>query len=207
MEQISRTQCLTGQTEIEDDVSLVRRFREGQEEAFDDLVRKHQQRVFNIAYQILRSYEDANEVAQDTFVKVYRHLAEFRGESAFTTWLYQIVTNLSRNRVRFNQRRHKDDSVSIDATRDDEDGLPLIQLADPAQTPDRVTAVNEETMLIDAAMKKISEGHREVLVLRVTQGLSYEEIAAVLACTLGTVKSRIARAREELQKVLKEMSD
>lgn len=207
MEQNGRAQCLNGRTEIEDDVSLIQRFRDGQEEAFDELVRKHQQRVFNIAFQILRNYEDANEVAQDTFVKVYQHVAEFRGESAFTTWLYQIVTNLSRNRVRYNQRRHKDDSVSIDANRDDEDGQPLIQVADPSQTPDKETAVNEETMLIDAAMKKISESHREVLVLRVTQGLSYEEIATVLECSLGTVKSRIARAREELQKALKEMSD
>jgi|ERR1051326_2163027 RNA polymerase sigma-70 factor (ECF subfamily) len=207
MEQNGPAQCLTGRTEIEDDVSLIRRFRDGQEEAFDGLVRKHQQRVFNIAFQILRNYEDANEMAQDTFVKVYQHLADFRGESAFTTWLYQIVTNLSRNRVRYNQRRHKNDSVSIDATREDEDGLPQIQLSDSAQTPDKATAVNEETLLIDTAMGKISEAHREVLVLRVTQGLSYEEIATVLACSLGTVKSRIARAREELLKTLKEMSD
>lgn len=207
MEQKAPTQCLTGRTEIEDDVSLIRRFRAGQEEAFDGLVRKHQQRVFNVAFQIVRNYEDANEMAQDTFVKVYQHLADFRGESAFTTWVYQIVTNLSRNRIRYNQRRHKDDSISIDASRDDEDGFPQIQLADPAHTPDKATAVNEETLLIETAMGKISEAHREVLVLRVTQGLSYEEITGILECSLGTVKSRIARAREELQKVLKEMSN
>src|SRR5262245_1671253 len=105
MEQTRPTQCLNGRAEVESDASLIARFRKGEEEAFDELVRKHQQRVFNIAYQVLRNFEDANEVGQDAFVKVYQHLADFRGESAFTTWLFQIVTNLARNRVRYNQRR------------------------------------------------------------------------------------------------------
>jgi len=207
MEQTSSSQCLNGRTEIESDVSLIQKFRDGHEEAFDELVRKHQHRVFNIAFRIVRNYEDANEVAQDTFVKVYQHLADFRGESAFTTWVYQIVTNLSRNRVRYNQRRHKDDSVSMDASNDDEDGQPHIQMADPAHTPDKVASVNEQSRVIDEAMNKLSDAHREVLVLRVSQDLSYEEIATVLECSLGTVKSRIARAREELQKVLSEVAD
>jgi RNA polymerase sigma-70 factor (ECF subfamily) len=207
MEQTRSTQCLNGRAEVETDASLVQKFRDGQEEAFDELVKKHQQRVFNIAFQIVRSFEDANEVAQDTFVKVYQHLAEFRGESAFTTWLYQIVTNLARNRVRYNQRRHKDDSVSIDCGEDDESGQPHIQLADPAQTPDKIAAVTEQTRVIGQAMDKLSEAHREVLVLRVMQELSYEEIAGVLECSIGTVKSRIARAREELQKVLRQMNE
>jgi len=204
MEQRSPTQCLNGQAAIEDDVSLVTRFRNGDEEAFDELVRKHQQRAFHIAYQIVRSYEDANEVAQDAFVKVYQHLAEFRGESAFTTWLYQIVANLARNRVRYNQRRHKDDSVSLDLD-EGEDGPPRLQLADPSVTPDKLAAAAEHARVIQQAMGQLSEGHREVLVLRVVQDLSYEEIARVLECSLGTIKSRIARAREELQKILKKM--
>jgi RNA polymerase sigma-70 factor (ECF subfamily) len=204
MEQTRQTQCLNGRAEVENDASLIARFRKGEEEAFDELVRKHQQRVFNIAYQVLRNFEDANEVAQDSFVKVYQHLAEFRGESAFTTWLYQIVTNLARNRVRYNQRRHKDDSVSLDCGEDDESGQPHIQPADPAQTPDKIAAVAEQTRVIERAMEQLSEAHREVLVLRVLQELSYEEIAAVLECSIGTVKSRIARAREELQKVLRQ---
>src|ERR1043166_1174758 len=130
MEQSTPARCLNGRPEIGDDVSLIQKFRDGREEAFDELVRKHQQRVFNIAFQILRSYEDANEVAQDTFVKVYQHLREFRGESAFTTWLYQIVTNLARNRIRYNQRRHKDDNVSLDAGPNGDEDLPHIQVAD-----------------------------------------------------------------------------
>ena len=203
MEQSSPSRGLKGRLEIGDDVSLIQRFRDGREEAFDELVRKHQQRVFNIAFQILRSYEDANEVAQDTFVKVYQHLREFRGDSAFTTWLFQIVTNLARNRVRYNQRRHKDDSLSLDAGHNGEEDGPAMDLADASPTPDRATAVAEQTRVIEWGMNRISEAHREILVLRVIQDLSYEEIAAVLECSIGTVKSRIARAREELQKVLK----
>ena len=207
MEQTTPARCLNGRTEIEDDVSLVRKFREGQEEAFDALVRKHQQRVFNTAFHILRNYEDANEIAQDTFVKVYQHLKDFRGDAAFTTWAYQIVTNLSRNRIRYNERRHKNDSVSIDGSNNSEDGPPPLQLADPAQTPDKEAAVSEQARTITEAMNRLSEAHREILTLRALQELSYEEISEALDCSLGTVKSRIARAREELQKVLKGMID
>lgn len=207
MEQTRQAQCLNGRTEIEDDVSLIRKFRDGQEEAFDALVRKHQQRVFNTAFQLLRNYEDANEIAQDAFVKVYRHLKGFRGDAAFTTWVYQIVTNLARNRIRYNERRHKNDGVTIDGSNNSEDGPPPLQLADPAQTPDQEAAVSEQTRSIMEAMNRLSEAHREILTLRVIEDLSYEEISEVLDCSLGTVKSRIARAREELQKVLKGMMD
>lgn len=206
MEPGASTRCLSGRTEVEDDLSLVRRFCAGQEEAFDELVRRHQQRVFNIAFQVLRNYEDANEIAQDAFVKVYRHLRDFRGESAFTTWLYQIVTNLARNRIRHNERRHKSDSVSIDASSNDGDGNPRpLQLADPSQTPDQEAALSEQARTIAAAMGKLSDAHREILALRVVNELPYEEIAKILECSLGTVKSRIARAREELVKVLKDL--
>ena len=201
MEQTGRAPCLKGGAEIEDDVSLVGKFCKGEEEAFDDLVRKHRQRVFNIAFQILRNYEDANEVAQDVFVKVYRNLATFRGESAFTTWLYQIAINLARNRIRYNRRRHHNDSVSFDCANDEGHGQ--LGPVDPAPTPYKAAVATEQSRLIEQAMNVLSVAHREILILRVIEDLSYEEIAAVLECSLGTVKSRIARARVELQLILR----
>jgi RNA polymerase sigma-70 factor (ECF subfamily) len=187
------------QRETLSDQELVSRCQAGDEGAFDELVRRHQQRALNVAWQLLRNYEDATEVAQDAFVRVYRNIGSFRGESAFTTWLHQIVVNLARNRHRWWKRRGKQTTVSLDEPLETTHGELARQVEAHTDGPD-VTAVKQEfVQQIKRAMERLPRTFREVLVLRNVEEMSYEQIAAVLGLSIGTVKSRIARARAALR--------
>ncbi|MGA2604564.1 MAG: sigma-70 family RNA polymerase sigma factor [Verrucomicrobiia bacterium] len=181
------------------DQELLGRCRAGDETAFDDLVRRHQQRAFNVAFQILRDREDAAEVAQDAFVRIYRSVSDFRGECEFTTWLHQIVLNLARNKHRWWKRRGRQSSVSLDTPVEMADGEAPMQMAASGDAPDMQTVKAEFVERLSRKMEELPRKFREVLVLRNVEGLSYEQIALVLDCSLGTVKSRIARAREALR--------
>jgi RNA polymerase sigma-70 factor (ECF subfamily) len=185
------------------DRELVASCQTGDEEAFDALIRRHQQRAFNVAYQLLRDREDATEVAQDAFVRIYRSVKEFRGECEFTTWLHQIVVNLAHNRHRWWQRRGRAQTVSLDAPLETGDGTVEWQLPATGGGPDAEAAKAEFVRKLGAKMAELPAAFREVLVLRNVENLGYEEIAVVLKCSIGTVKSRIARAREALRESLK----
>ena len=186
------------------DRELLERWRAGDETAFDDLVLRHQQRAFNVAFQLLRDHEDATEVAQDAFVRVYRSLGDFRGECEFTTWLHQIVVNLARNKHRWWKRRGRQASVSLDSTVETADGEVPVQIADNTDAPDVQAVRTEFVELLSRHMNDLPRKFREVLVLRNVDDLNYEQIAEVLDCSVGTVKSRIARAREALRKSIKD---
>ena len=185
------------------DHELLDRCRAGDEEAFDDLVRRHQQRAFNVAFQVLRDREDATEVAQDAFVRIYRSVDNFRGECEFTTWLHQIVVNLARNRYRWWKRRGRQSGVSLDSPVEMADGESPMQIAASGDTPDVETVKAEFVELLSRRMEELPRKLREVLVLRNVENLSYEQIAIVLDCSIGTVKSRIARAREALRESMR----
>lgn len=185
-------------TEVHDR-ELVARCQQGDETAFDALVRRHQGRAFNVAYQLLRDREDATEVAQDAFVRIYRSMETFRGECEFTTWLHQIVVNLAHNKHRWWRRRGREKMVSLDAPLQTEDGSMEVQLPSTSGGPDADAAQAEFVREVGAKMAALPAQFREVLVLRNVENLSYEEIAVVLKCTIGTVKSRLARAREALR--------
>ncbi len=186
------------------DHELLDRCRAGDEEAFDDLVRRHQQRAFNIAFQFLRDREDATEVAQDAFVRIYRSVDNFRGECEFTTWLHQIVVNLARNKYRWWKRRGRQSSVSLDSPVEMADGEAPIQIAASGDAPDVETVKAEFVELLSRRMEELPCKLREVLVFRNVENLSYEQIAVVLDCSIGTVKSRIARAREALRESMQD---
>ena len=178
------------------DRELLDRCRAGDETAFDDLVLRHQQRAFNIAFQLLRDREDASEVAQDAFVRIYRSIGDFGGDCEFTTWLHQIVVNLARNKHRWWKRRGKQMSVSLDSTVEIGDGEIVLQIAGKDDAPDVQAVKTEFIKLLGQRMNEMPRKLQQVLVLRNVENLSYEEIAEVLGCSIGTVKSRIARARE-----------
>jgi RNA polymerase sigma-70 factor (ECF subfamily) len=184
---------------------LVDRFKNGDQSAFDEMVSRYWDRIYAMVNQLLRNQQDAEEVTQDAFIRAHRGLVNFRGDSAFSTWLYQIATNLARNRYWYWWRRKRDKSISFDAPLSADNDTTLAEII-PAEleTPEDATITQELVTNIAAAMEKLSAKHREILILRNIKNLSYEEIAAILSISVGTVKSRIARARESLRAKLGE---
>jgi len=191
--------------EVALDRLLVSRFKNGDQTAFDEMVSRYWGRIYAMVNQLLRNTQDAEEVTQDAFIRAHRGLVNFRGDSAFSTWLYRIATNLARNRYWYWWRRKRDKSISIDQPIGAEGDMTLADVL-PAQveTPDDITVTQEFVDEIALSMEKLSAKHREVLVLRNIKNMTYEEIAQVLAISVGTVKSRIARARESLRSKLGE---
>jgi RNA polymerase sigma-70 factor (ECF subfamily) len=187
------------------DHTTVARAVSGDEGAFEELVRRHQRAVYNLAYRLLGSRDDALDAAQDAFLRCYRALPRFRGEASFRTWLIGIAINVCRSRLagaEHRQRRLTLDLTQPDATTGDR--VPL-QLADPAPDPESVARAGEIRSALARALAALSKEHREVLLLREMSGLEYEELAAALGCAIGTVKSRIARARAALRVALEEV--
>lgn len=185
------------------DNSLVDRCRQGDAAAFDHIVNRYWDRIFARAYQLLNNKEDAEEIAQDTFIRAQRGLDNFRGDASISTWLYQIATNLSHNRYWYWWRRKRSASVSIDESFGDSESLTLENLLpDSQETPGEAALTQEFINQVSVCMKELSPKHREVLTLRNVHNLSYEEIAEELNISVGTVKSRIARARDSLREHL-----
>ena len=169
------------------------------------MVSRYWDRIYSMVHQLLRNQQDAEEVTQDAFIRAHRGLVNFRGDSAFSTWLYQIATNLARNRYWYWWRRKRDKSVSFDAPVSADSDTTLAEII-PAEveTPDDITVTAEFVARIGKGMDKLSAKHREILTLRNVKNLSYEEIAEILNISVGTVKSRIARARDSLKAKLGE---
>ena len=186
--------------EVSLDRILVDRFKSGDASAFDEMVSRYWDRIFSMVNQLLRNSQDAEEVTQDAFIRAHRGLANFRGDSAFSTWLYQIATNLARNRYWYWWRRKRDKSVSLDAPVSADNATTLAEII-PAEvaTPDDITVTREFVTRIASGMERLGAKHREILILRNIKNQSYEEIAGILGISVGTVKSRIARARESLR--------
>lgn len=185
------------------DRELIRRIKSGDMGAWEELMRRHSSKAYYIAYGVLGQKDDADEVTQDAFVRIYRALDKFRGDSEFSTWMYRIVVNQARNRYRWNKRRgaHLNVSINQQIELDDSSSVSL-DLPDHRKRPDEEAELKEWQQEIDREMRNLPAVNREALILRNVQNLSYEQIAELLDCKIGTVKSRIARAREELRKRL-----
>ena len=187
------------------DATLVTRFNAGDEAAFVEIMRRYHNRLFSLAHNLLRNSADAEEIVQDAFIRAHRGLANFRGDSSLATWLYRIALNLSRNRYWYFFRRRRQDSLSLDHSLSDDSTATFSDLiASGEDDPARDTTNNEFINLISLCMEKLDAGHREILTMRNVLDLSYDEIARSLRINVGTVKSRIARARENLRKLLAE---
>lgn len=177
-----------------DEKLLVKRCKEGDLKAFDELVNFYQNKVYTIAYRFMGNHADASDLAQDAFIKAYRSLLSFRGDSSFATWLYRIVTNVCRDELR-KQSRYK--KISLDDAMLYSGGNPSLEASE--MTPEEYMESEEKKDLVQKHLNALSEDQRLILVMREIQGLSYEEIASFLDCTLGTVKSRLNRARQTLK--------
>jgi RNA polymerase sigma-70 factor (ECF subfamily) len=185
------------------DAELVRRFNGGDEGAFCEIVERHRDKMFSIALGHIGNRADAEEIAQDTIIHAYRGLARFRGDSSLATWLYRITFNLSRNRHGYFFRRHRHETDSLDCVFGaDEKGTLADLIASDAPDPAMEAGNKEFSADVARCLEKLSESQSEILSLRNLRNHTYEEIAAILGIGLGTVKSRIARARKNLRRLL-----
>jgi RNA polymerase sigma-70 factor, ECF subfamily len=187
------------------DAELVRRFKSGDESAFVEIMARHRERISSIAFAMLKNHADADEIVQDTFLRAHRGLANFRGDSSLATWLHRIAMNLSRNRYWyfFSRRRHLTISLENSVGSDSQSAFSDL-IASDAADPAREATTAEFTELVASCMGSLGAKSRKILMLRNTQDHSYGEIAAELGVNIGTVKSRIARARKNLRALMSE---
>ena len=186
---IANTQGLDSSQERE----IVLRCQKGDADAMGTLIIQYQHWVYNIAYGMLGHHQDAEDVAQDAFLSAWENIGKFQFRSRFSTWLYRIVKNKCLNHIDQYQRR-KTDPTEID------DSQPWVPL--DTVTPEEEALRTEEKNIVHAALAKLKDSHREILVLRELRDLSYEEISEILGCTLGRVKSRLHEARKALKEEL-----
>jgi len=189
----------------EEDASLIKSFQAGRKAAFDELVLKHQSRIFNLCYWYLGDEQEANDSAQETFVKAYRSLKSFRFESAFSTWLYRVAVNTCKNKLKSSSYRHRAKAVPIGNPGEQGEGSRAVDVEDDSPSPLKALEKKERIRLIKAAIDSLPLEHREVVSLRDIQGLPYEHISRITGLNLGTVKSRLARARFELRGKLRDV--
>jgi RNA polymerase sigma-70 factor (ECF subfamily) len=189
------------------DAALVTRAQRGEVQAFEMLVVKYQRRIERLISRFVRDADLVQDIAQETFIRAYRALGQFRGDSAFYTWLYRIAVNTAKKALS-DMKRDPVITESAMASRgeDDETSPPDHELSDMA-TPEAVIASREIARTVNSAIDALPEDLRQAIVLREIEGLSYEEIATAMACPIGTVRSRIFRAREAIAERLRPLLD
>jgi RNA polymerase sigma-70 factor (ECF subfamily) len=181
------------------EMDLVRRAQRGDLKAYDELVQRYQERIYATVYHMTSNHEDANDLAQDSFIKAYQALKSFKGGSSFYTWLYRIAVNKTINFLK--QRKNRTHMSLNDLDFNTENNPDLVALISE-NTPRRDAGLKELQEKLNAALLKLSEPHRLVVVLHDVQGQSHEEIAEIMDCNIGTVRSRLFYARQQLQSLL-----
>jgi len=194
-------QAQMGEREI--DQALVVRVQQGDKHAFDVLVLKYQVRVMKLVARFMRNPDDVQDVAQEAFIKAYRALKNFRGDSAFYTWMYRIAINTAKNHLVAAKRRATDSAIDAQDAEQYDNGDWLREYG----TPERELLANEIKQVIHDTISALPGDLKEAITLREMEGLSYEEIATVMDCPIGTVRSRIFRAREAIDQQLKPLLD
>lgn len=197
-------ECVTGATcplaAHEEDSALIAGLRAGDECAYEILIQRFEQPVYNLVSRLVDNPADAADVAQEVFLKVFRKVGGFRSESSLKTWIYRIAVNEARNQRRWFSR-HRGKEIGLEPDESDAQG-PQDWLSDPGRSPYQTALDRETHALIESSLQQVSPNYRAAVVLREVEGLSYEEISEVLEVSLGTVKSRILRGRESLRKHL-----
>ena len=186
-------------TELPDEHELVQRARKGDLSAYDELVRRYQERVYATIYHMTSNHEDASDLAQESFIKAFQALKSFKGDSSFFTWVYRIAINKTINFLK--QRKHRNHLSLNDMDLNAEHDPDLVALISQ-KTPRRDLNLAELQEKLNTAMQRLSEPHRMVVTLHDVQGLSHEEIAKIMDCNVGTVRSRLFYARQQLQAYL-----
>jgi RNA polymerase sigma-70 factor (ECF subfamily) len=187
------------QSAVQVDQELVQRVKQGDKKAFDLLVLKYQPKIIQLIARYIKDPSEALDVAQEAFIKAYRALPNFRGESAFYTWLYRIAINTAKNHIAARARRPSDSEIELETAEQFETA---IRLKDQ-ETPEGILLSEEVAEAVRQAIEELPEELRTAITLREFEGLSYEEIAETMNCPVGTVRSRIFRAREAIDKKLR----
>ncbi len=182
------------------DSELLAELRAGSEQAFASLLATFERPIYNFLCRLLEDPEDAPDVTQEVFLKVFRNISGFKGEATLKTWIFKIAFSEILNRLRWWKRRYRFATVSLDDN-GNENGNGF-HVADKGPTPEQILHSKERENAIQQALEKLSSDHRSIIVLRDVEGFSYNEIADVLGVSVGTVKSRLARARADLKKSL-----
>src|SRR5258708_6576180 len=184
---------------------LIEELKNGNLQAFEEVVARYWNKIYWSVNKLVRNHQDAEEVTQDAFISLQKSIGNFRGEASLSTWLHCIAMNLARNRYWYWRRRKRDQSISIDAPVAESSTATIADLiSDPTQDPEREVVTNEFVKRIARAMEQLKRPHRDILIMRNVNNLGYNEIAKHYGINVGTVKSRIARAREALRKKLGE---
>ncbi len=199
----SADRAMVARQEAQYDATLVRRFNAGDERAFDEIVARYRTKLFHVAFGLLKNHADAEEIAQDAFLRAHRGLDRFRGEASLSVWLHCITLNLSRNRYWYFFRRRRHATVSLDCPLREGDSATFADLVPTDDAgPDREAAAKEFAELVASCMERLGGRAREILVLRNTLNHTYAQIGRQLGISVGTVKSRVARARISLRLLL-----
>ena len=184
-----------------DEEKLVRKAQKGDVEAFEKIISDYRSLVFNVSYRFSGNAEDAADMSQEIFIKLFKNINSFRFQSKLSTWIYKIATNTCLDIVKKKKRDLA--AFSLDSDMEDEDGKSFSsEVADSAPTPDVVAERNEMTNAVNRAISMLPDDYRFAIILRDIQGLSYDDIAEVVDCSVGTVKSRISRGRKNLREIL-----
>jgi len=184
------------------EAEFIERLRRGEGEAFEQLVTERSPEIFGLLFRLTENSEEARDLTQETFLRAFQSIGRFRGEADLRTWIYRIAINQARNRWRWWRRRRRDSTVSLDATQGQSNQTLIATLAESSENPEQQTLAHERELALRSALQRVGRAYRETVILRDIEGFSYEEIATALAINVGTVKSRLARGREELRRKL-----
>jgi len=194
---LDRPQGLTAEESL-----FVARLQANDDAAYDELVRTYSASIFHVAYRMLGDSAEASDSVQEIFLKIFRNIGGFKGEAALKTWIFRIALSEILNRLRWWKRRHRYATVSLDDQPNGNGSAPAQSVPSLSPTPEQMLQSKEQEIAIQEALARLSKDHRSIIVLRDIEGFAYNEIADVLGVSIGTVKSRLARARADLKKSL-----
>jgi RNA polymerase sigma-70 factor (ECF subfamily) len=184
------------------EAEFIERLKRGEAAAFETLVSERSGEIYGLLFRMTENSEEARDLTQETFLRAFQNIGRFRGEADLRTWIYRIAINQARNRWRWWRRRRRDSTVSLDATQGQSNQTLIVTLAESSENPEEKTLAHEREAALRSALQKVGRAYRETLILRDIEGFTYEEIATTLEINVGTVKSRLARGRQELRERL-----
>ena len=184
------------------EAEFIERLKRGEAAAFEELVAERSGEIYGLLFRLTENGEEARDLTQETFLRAFQSIGRFRGEADLRTWIYRIAINQARNRWRWWRRRRRDNTVSLDAVQGQSGQTLMTTLAELSENPEQQTLAHERELALRQALKRVGRAYREAVILRDIEGFTYEEIATTLGINVGTVKSRLARGRQELRQKL-----